>query len=364
MGYRKTNSIKKIFDIYTSDLSFKEIERTLKHDAAEVYEYFKADMPKEDVTKSKFSRAFIFIRSLLNAFLLKLTPARRLFYFISMFLFIFGIVQGFESYLIISILVFNFLLALELVDKLLTKDELQLAKKIQSNLTPQPPFLVPGYETSAFYESAREIGGDYFDIIHREKDDKTFLVIGDISGKGTAAALYMVRVQSILHMLISSGLGVKEIVIDLKNYFGKNLYKEFFLTLTLAEIDGSGKITHCRAGHNPIMHYRESDKSVELYSPVGMGIGLNDKGTFEKTLEVKEITTHKGDIIVFYTDGVTEAMNEIKKQYGQERLIKVIKGNAEKNTDEIKTALNNSLEFFRGDYPQNDDVTYIIIKKN
>ncbi len=208
-----SNPIKRIFDLYTSDLSYQEIEKLVKREANEVYEFFKADIPKPDPTRSKLYRSFVFIKSLFNAFIMKLNPARRIFYLISIFFFFVGYSQPNNMYLFMSFIILNLLIAFELADKLLAKGELEVARKIQSDLIPKHAAQINGYEISTFYEPAREVGGDYFDVI--ETPERTFVVVGDVSGKGMAAALYMVRVQSILYMLIENYTDLKEIMINL-----------------------------------------------------------------------------------------------------------------------------------------------------
>ena len=356
----KENPIKRIFDLYTSDLSYQEIERLVKREAGEVYEFFKADIPKPDPTKSKLARGFIFGRSLFNAFILKLTPARRIFYLVAIFFFFVGYYQPAPFYTFTSFLILNLLLAFELADKLSAKGELDVARKIQFDLIPRESPAIERYDIATYYEPAREVGGDYFDVI--ETAERTFVIVGDISGKGMAAALYMVRVQSIIYMLIDTYSEVRDILIYLKKYFSKNLRREFFLTLTIASIEKDGTIKLCRAGHPPSFHFRNTSKDFVQVCPAGLGIGLNDKGIFEKTLETNVFKPLNEDIVIIYSDGLTEAMNMFKEQFGEEYLKKIISQNANKSCGEIKEAILNSVSLFRGSAVQNDDLTMVILK--
>ena len=346
-----------------SDLSYNEIEKLIKQEAAEVYEFFSSDIPKPDQNHNKFVRALVFVRSLFNAFLLKLKPARRMFYIAALLIFILGYVQDIGSYVIFGFIVLNGLLAFELADKLLTKDELQVARKIQAGLMPITPPLNKHYEITAFYQSAKEIGGDYFDIINADNGkDKTYVVVGDISGKGIAAALYMVKVQSIIRLLSSSMDGITDIFINLKKYFSENLQKDYFLTLIGASIENDGSLQICSAGHNPVLYYNAENESFEMINPKGIGIGLKDNGIFEKTLEEKTIKPAVNDIFVFYTDGLTEAMNERKIQFGTARLQALIKANKNKTAVELKEILIREIKYFIGNHYQHDDLTFIILK--
>lgn len=355
-----SNPIKRIYDLYTSDLSYQEIERLIKKEAGEVYEFFARDIPKPNEQRSKFSRGLVFIRSLFNAFILKLTPGRRIFYLAALVLFIIGNINQLPGYIWFAFIVVNLLLAFELADKLSARGELDVARKIQNDLIPKYPTQVFNYDIAAYYEPAREVGGDYFDVI--EQNEKFYLTVGDISGKGMAAALYMVRVQSILHLLLENFSDAREIVINLKKYFSKNLRREFFLTLSLASINKENSIKLIRAGHPPVLWFKCSTKEIEALNTTGLGIGLNDKGVFEKTLEEIEIKPESNDILFFYTDGVTEAMNIMRDLFGEENVKRVITNNSEKSAEEIKESLLRAMSGFRGTALQNDDVTFIVLK--
>jgi serine phosphatase RsbU (regulator of sigma subunit) len=254
------------------------------------------------------------------------------------------------------------LLAFELADKLSAKSELEVARKIQFDLIPKTVPQLEKFDIATYYEPAREVGGDYFDII--ETPERTFIIIGDISGKGMAAALYMVRVQAIIYSLIDKYAVLKEIVINLKKYFSKNLRKEFFLTLTLASIEKDGKIKIVRAGHPPAFHFNAKLNEINKIYPSGIGIGLNDKGIFEQTLEEAQINIQKDDILFLYSDGVTESMNIYKEQFGEENVKKVIQSNSNKSALEIKESILSTIISFKGNAIQNDDITMVLLKVN
>lgn len=358
-----TNPFKKIFDLYTSDLSFQEIERLIKRDSADVYEFFKNDIPKDEKSKNKFVRALIFLRSIFNAFLLRLSPARRIFYLAALLIFIFGYLNDIGSYVILSFLLLNVLLAFELADKLLTKDELSIARKIQSGLMPKIPPELKDYEISAYYQAANEVGGDYYDIITpKDSENRTYLFVGDISGKGMAAALYMVRVQAIIHTLIQKYRDIKKLLINLKLQFDENLLPEYFLTLAVASINNDKSVELSSAGHQPILFYKSSSKEIEEINPKGIGIGLRDKGKFGDMLETVTIRPSEGDILFFFTDGLTEAMNTDKSQFGINLLKKIIQENASLSCRDLKVKILEKLEIFCENEPANDDLSMIILK--
>jgi sigma-B regulation protein RsbU (phosphoserine phosphatase) len=356
----RTNPIKRMFDLYTSDLSYQEIERLIKREAGEVYEFFAKEIPKPDPKHNRVRRGFIFARSLFNAFIMKLTPARRFFYLAALLFFIVGYANAKPGYILLSFLILNLLLAFELADKLSAKGELDVARRIQSDLIPKHSAKIYNYNIVSYYEPAREVGGDYFDVI--EGPLRSYIFVGDISGKGMAAALYMVRVQSILHMLLETISDIKEVVINLKKYFSKNLRREYFLTLVTASVKSDGTLEIVRAGHLPVYWFKNETKEFDTICPQGMGIGFNDKGIFEKTLETVEFKPSSQDVIFFYTDGVSETMNVLYNEFGEANIKRVIKSNANKTAEEIKHALLRSIAGFRGTADQHDDVTFVILK--
>lgn len=363
MRMEKRNRIKEIFDLYTSDLSFEEIEKLIKHDSPEVFQYFAKDIGKQDQTGNKIVRFLLFLRNLFNAFLLKLTPARRIIYLASIIIIIVGFFYGLTSYIILSFLMINLLLAFELADKLTTKDELTLAKNIQENLIPQQPPVLAKFDISTYYISAKEISGDYFDFLRNNTDSENlYIVIGDISGKGLASALYMVRVQAILQSLINYYDTLKDILGILNRYFSKNLSSGYFLTLLIAKLDESGTVTFSRAGHTPLLYYNCRNDEFKDYDPKGLGIGLNNGTIFETSLEEVTIKPETGDFLFFYTDGVTEAMNSQHEEFGIQRVKDLIRKNKTSPVKEIAKIIEKNISTFRNITPVNDDITFILLK--
>ena len=166
-----------------------------------------------------------------------------------------------------------------------------------------------------------------------------------------AAALYMVRVQSILHLLLESFSDVREVTVNLKKYFSKNLRREYFLTLVSASIDSDGTVSIARAGHLPAYWYKSSEKKFEIICPSGIAIGFNDKGMFERTLEITVFKPRENDLVFIQTDGVTETMNTLFMEFGEDNVKRVLSNNAGKSPDEIRQSLLNAIAMFRGQAP-------------
>jgi serine phosphatase RsbU (regulator of sigma subunit) len=358
-----TDRFYRLYDFYTSDLNYKEIEKLIKRDIPELYNFYVSKM-KDSTGPERSPRKFIkFVRALFIEFLQQLSPVRRLLYSVGLVFFIYGFLSDQAQLSFLGFIFINLLLAFELADKLVAKDELAIAREVQIGLMPKEPPQNKFYDISCHSEAAREVGGDYFDfIINETSPDIVYAVIGDISGKGMAAALHMAQVQAVLHNLIDYNNSPKEILIHLNDTFIKIFKKGSFFTTIIACITQDGSILFSRAGHTPLIHYHKKENKCCNVIPKGMGIGLSRNSVFEHSLEEIKIFPESGDILVFYTDGVVEAMNDYMQQYGEENLKSVILNNADKPAKVIQEQILESVSYFTGPAPAHDDLTLIVMK--
>jgi serine phosphatase RsbU (regulator of sigma subunit) len=257
----------------------------------------------------------------------------------------------------------NILLALEVADKLLAKGELEVARDIQMSLMPKfVPNGIP-YDISFYAESALEVGGDYYDFIQpANRKNETYIIIGDVKGKGMAAALYMARIQALLQYITQNHRSPAEILVELNRNVRKILTADYFISLLVAHLDGTGQIRFARAGHLPLVHYNAASGKTGILEPPGMAVGLDNGKRFEDTIEERVIRPSRGDVLVLYTDGVVETMNEDKDQYGDTALYRQIKTNASKSAEAIKKAILKDLSAFRKNTEAHDDLTLLIMK--
>ncbi len=357
------NSFKRIFDLFTSDLSLTEIERLVKRDAVGVYDFYLRDVEQPDQQQGKLMRAIKLIFRLFEAFLRKLTPARRLLYAVTLLLFVAGLNTGNTLWVITSFLLLNGLVAFELADKVTAKDELEVARDIQMGLMPKQPPSIPGLDIACFSEAAREVGGDYFDFLGAPgKTLPVFLAIGDVSGKGMGAALHMVQVQAILRNLCTLHRQPKKILVELNRQLRPLLNSNSFCTMSLARIDSATLITWARAGHMPTLLYRAETRQCLELTPEGMGVGMPENGQFEKALEEEKIALQPGDLLCFYTDGVVEARNLAEVEFGEARLKKIIIEQAGREAEAVRQHILSALAQFRGAAPTHDDLTLVVMK--
>lgn len=352
----------RFYELFAAGLSFKEFQRLIKNDAPGVLDFYMQKVEKPDASRNKPIRYLIFVRELFLAFLMKLAPVRRAFYAIALIFFLSGYFQGNPTNMLISFILLNLLLAFELADKMSAKDELDVAREIQESILPQAPPVIDGFEISCFYETAKEVGGDYYDFLQKKEDESTTIVIGDISGKGMAAALYMIQVQAVFRMIMKSCSSPRDILIKLNEQL-KNIFRSnSFFTVSTATIKKDKTISFCRAGHLPLFHFKKSENSFSFIKPNGIGIGLRDNGIFEKVLEEIEIKPETGDILVFYTDGLSECMDNEKNEFGEENLKRIISKYSHLPAVELHKLILSSLKIFSNGAQQHDDITFIILK--
>ncbi|MBI2620385.1 MAG: serine/threonine-protein phosphatase [Ignavibacteriales bacterium] len=369
-------SLRDFYDVFRTGLTSAEIEKLLSDDARGMYSFYVRNMPPRNPAQSRFIRFLKFSWHLFLAFLLKLTPARRLFYAIALLLVGLAFWDSDLMKAFYGFLILNFLLALELADKLVTRDELEFARQIQLSLLPDSLIPVEGFAIASHSDVAESVGGDYYDLIPMN-DGSTMVVVGDVSGKGISAALYMVKVQTALQLLAKEVTDPRELMIRLNEYLYKKLRRNFFLTITILKVYHDGKILCCRAGHMPALLLDARLRTCSWIQPRGTAIGLappavadKSKGNgethtmFEQSLEIEQLSMEKGDTLILYTDGVIESVNRHREEFGEGRLMQVVLDSAGEDVDEVKERLIKSIASFRNGEELRDDTTFVILKRN
>ncbi len=245
-------------------------------------------------------------------------------------------------------------------EKLKIERDLELAQRIQQGLLPRCIPDVNGLDICGQMISAMQVGGDYFDLIP-VSDKKLFVIVGDVSGKGLSASLYMAKLQTMMQLYCTDNKPPKEILIQINKKLYIEMEKNWFVTLTLALFDmETQKVKFCRAGHVPVLVSFNDD--VNLYKTTGLGMGL-EKGTiFEKTLVEKEIDLLPGQLFAFFSDGITEAMDENNELFGEDRLSEILKYKSVVTSSNVMNELWDAVKIFRGNAEQNDDMTAVLVK--
>jgi serine phosphatase RsbU (regulator of sigma subunit) len=248
------------------------------------------------------------------------------------------------------------------VEKQKIERDLDLARKIQQGLLPACIPEIRNLDICGEMIPAMQVGGDYFDLLPVDgSDSKLFVVIGDVSGKGLSASLYMTKLQTMMQLFCTPGKTPKEILVDVNKRMYDEIERNWFITITLALFDlDEGTVKFCRAGHMPIL--TANNGTVEAYRTQGIGVGLEKGEIFERSLVEEKLKLNSGQIYAFFTDGVTEAMNEANELFGEDKLTAILKNKSAHRSTEIMEEILHSLKTFRGTAEVNDDITMVIVK--
>ena len=250
----------------------------------------------------------------------------------------------------------------ELAEKERMKHELAIARRIQLASLPQKTPSIKGLDIAGTSIPAMEVGGDFFDYLNGSEDRLT-VVVGDVSGKGTSAALYMSKVQGILRSLHGFGLSPADLFVRANRLLCGDMEKSSFVTAVGASFaPREHSFVIARAGHLPLYHFRASEGRVVAIIPRGLGLGLNNEGVFSSEIEEKVVGYSPGDVLLFVTDGVTEAHNSRGELFGEDRLKEVLAGTAGEEAASIRDAVIGELARFAGGAAQHDDETIVVIK--
>ncbi len=239
--------------------------------------------------------------------------------------------------------------------------ELQIARDVQMRLLPQNVPHVPlSVETLTI--TAYEVGGDYYDFFTSQKNHLG-IVIGDVSGKGTSAAFYMAETKGIIQSLTRDSRTPADILRQTNRILAASLEKKSFITLLVADIDTRrNRLTFARAGHCPVIHYHRATDRLHYLQPAGIAVGLDKGPVFDRQLEEKEVKIGRDDILAFYTDGLTEAMNDAGEEFGEARLGSIIRQYARENVEVIKEKTIDAILKFLNGRNLHDDLTLVIVK--
>jgi serine phosphatase RsbU (regulator of sigma subunit)/anti-sigma regulatory factor (Ser/Thr protein kinase) len=252
----------------------------------------------------------------------------------------------------------------QLTDQTRLRRELQLAQEIQNALLPKQVPTLEGFDIDAAYRAAQEVGGDYYDFF--EVDQNSIgIVVADVSGKGIGSSMVMTMIRTSMR-LEARGNKRASFVLDKVNRIAVgDIKKGMYVTMYYVILDSKKRIVnYSSAGHNPMIIYRRDSDTVSFLNPGGIAVGidLGDPNEFKKRITSEKLKLKKGDLLFIYTDGITEAMNEKREQFGENRLIDFIQKYANLTSREFKQKLNDELTTFTKGYPQSDDITFVVIK--
>jgi len=321
--------------------------------------------------ESRFHRLAKISRALFWAMLMKLSPARRvflLFVFLLLICFAFNLQPAWiprEAEFLAGIGGLVFLLGLELADRVIMKRDLEIARDIQRWLVPQSPPQMAGVDIAFSSRPANTVGGDYYDAFPLDgaargsASSRLLLVVADVAGKSVPAALLMATFQASLRTLAGPAVPLPELVGRMNEYAcAHSLGGSRFTTAFFAEYDPATHVlTYIRAGHNPPVLRRGSGQLERLEEgdlPMGIKAG--------RQFASASITLGAGDLLVIFSDGVTEAVNAQDEEFGEPRLLAAVQSLPSEGAAALLARLSATLANFTGAARQHDDMTWLIVR--
>jgi phosphoserine phosphatase RsbU/P len=242
------------------------------------------------------------------------------------------------------------------------KQEMIVARTMQHSLLPALLPLADTYDIAAQSIPAYEVGGDYYDVV-RIDEERLGIVVGDVSGKGVPAALYMAQVKGIFQSLAHNGAMTHEMLVRMNGTLCQSMDRKSFISILYAVLNiRTGILTFSRAGHCPLLYI--SDGAPRYMRPNGMGLGLDPSARFAETIEEETIQLQPNDVVVLYTDGVTEARNAHGEEFHYERLADVVASHRERSAEVVTAAVVQAVRRHADAGDADDDMTILVLRWN
>ncbi len=372
----------------TEGLELEELWTQFASEARESYGFYSQDVDWEAIHRaSRWRRPFHVARALFWALLMKLSPARRVLLLAAIALLFFSGIQfryGQSSQFRVgehgglAALLLFLLLALELADRVTMKRDLEIAREIQHWLVPEAPPAVPGVDIAFATRPANTVAGDYYDVFFRPSPAVTpsaspapgtgrlLLVVADVAGKSVPAALLMATFQASLRALAALPTSLAELVEELNRYScAHSLQGRRFTTAFFAELDPATRsLAYINAGHNaPLL--RRAAGVFERLAIGGLPLGIEPRAVYDSG----SVTLGPGDLLVVFTDGVIEAVNEDGEEFGEPRLEAHFRAGAPvsaaapvPSAEEMLSGMMAAVDRFVGTTRQHDDITCLILR--
>jgi phosphoserine phosphatase RsbU/P len=250
----------------------------------------------------------------------------------------------------------------ESAEKERLEEELRIARQIQMSLLPQGSVSLSGLRVAALCLPAAEVGGDYYDLLPLS-DTRLGVLVADVSGKGTSAALYMAELKGLVLSLSRIYESPATLLKQANRILSANLDSRSFITMTYAVVDTRTRtMTFARAGHNPLIQLEASTGLTRVLTPQGLGLGIDPGDRFDEILEEVEVPLVPGDHFLFFTDGLSEAMNPSAELFGERRLRDLLEGAPELASEPLKERILAEVRAFAAGTAQHDDMTMVLLQ--
>jgi sigma-B regulation protein RsbU (phosphoserine phosphatase) len=374
------------FETYTRDLSRRDFKRLFTLETPEAYRFFARGIDESELKGQPWHvRAWRRCRAFFMAFTARLSPARRALYGIGLVMALFGILQQFHGIKVVRVPVIPFVLALplpglawsegtlwlvggflamnllvmlEVADRLTLKRDLEIARDIQRAMLPQEMVTGGGLEAYGFTRPANTVGGDFYDVLQMP-DGRLVIALGDVSGKGSPAALLMALTLAILRTLVDEGLGPAALAQRLNVQVARHAPGSRFVTMFLAVFDPiTGALHYVNAGQNPPI-LRRVNGALQRLTSGGVALGMFDLSAYT----AGDTWLAPGDVLVLYSDGITEAENKQGVFFDESGLEDVINRHWWEDAATLGKAIVTSVEGHATDTRLADDLTVLAIRR-
>jgi serine phosphatase RsbU (regulator of sigma subunit) len=250
----------------------------------------------------------------------------------------------------------------ELQQKTLQR-ELEIAREIQLSIIPKIIPEVQGYKIHTYYKAAEEVGGDYYDIVELGQG-MTGVLVADVSGKGVPAALITALFSSMLHAQAEKTTDPFETVMNINTQIRKRITRGMFVTAFYGVINpAENTVEMVSAGHNETLVYRAVSGSVHKYAPKGFPIAMSPTELMRERVSKERFTMQPGDKMVVFTDGITEAMNSQKKEFGIDALVDSMKKYGKETGGKVMDGITADVKDFTQGYQQSDDIALVVVER-
>ena len=377
---------------YTHDLTSEELGKLFTRETPEAYRFFARGINTAELEGLPwYKKAIKYAQGFFLAFTMRLSPARRLMYGVSLAFSVIGLMQLFAGFglmrvpipialffinirvpaplfangtlwLLGGFLLMNLLVLLEVADRLSLKRDLEVAREIQNAMLPEGTWSGPGVEAFGLTKPANTVGGDFYDILP-QPDGTVLVALGDVAGKASPAALLMALLLAILRTLVDEGLPLTSLVQRLNIQVARHAPASRFITLFLASFHPvTGRLEFVNAGQTPPL-LRRQNGSIERLMQGGIALGMFEGSTYQSG----ELQMHPGDALLMYSDGLTEAESPDGQPFdeaGLERTLALFAGAYQKTAAaELGKAVFDAVERHRRDQRLQDDLTVLVLSR-
>lgn len=377
---------RELFDTYTRDLSGHDFQRLFTHDTPGAYNFFRRGLGDDAYAGlPEWKRLLLRLRQVFAAFTLKLSAARRALYIGALVIALIGIIQLFRGIapvyvpfgtpflqvalplpvwaqgtfaLLVAFLMLNLLVLLEVADRLSLKGELEVAREIQLAMLPTGTYAVGDIAVSGLTRPANTVGGDFYDVLPLP-DGRLIVTLGDVAGKGSPAALLMALLLAVLRTLVDERLEPSALVNRLNTQICRHTPASRFITFFYAVYDPStGTLSYVNAGQNPPLLRRHSG-AYERLTCTGVALGMFEESGFDQAATRLE----PGDLLILYSDGITEAEDPAGQPLEEAGLERTIDRHANASPAELGAHVLSAVEAHAREPRFWDDLTVLILKR-